>query len=117
MSRFLMSGLTAAFAVSALASTSAWAQSVADRDMGDLKHACHVTLRDCSGLDDPSDELDRCLLHNGRIQHACNEIKRREAMTGKGPKYEDAERHGRHAGHADTMESDTPAGEKGKDDQ
>ena len=117
MSRSLMSGLAAAFAVSALACSSAWAQSVADRDMGDLIDACHMTLRDCSGFDDPSDELDRCLVHNGRIEHACNEVKRREAVTGIGPKYEDAERHGRHAGHADSVDTDTPVGAQGKGDQ
>ncbi len=110
-----MSGL-AAFAVAALACSSAWAQTVADRSIPDLKRACHVAARDCTTLNPPSDALDRCLIHNGRIQHACNEAKRREAATGFGPKYKDAARHGETAGHADSAETDIPVGNQDKAD-
>ena len=115
MSRRFTTGLVAAttlVAMSLLAGSSALAQTYTDDDIGQARRDCNGgRQQQCGNLDGAA--LDRCLLHNGHIQHACNFVRKWEAEPrhgGCGSNCRAATKRSDTIGHADSaLDADEPA--------
>ena len=72
---------------------------------------CRTAPRDCSAA--WGADLDKCLVWNGRIQHACNADAQYEQQTGRGPRYRKDIQNSQDAGSLDSATSDDePAPQK-----
>jgi hypothetical protein len=94
MSRKMMSGLAAGMTVAALslfACQSALAQTGGGLNITTARQQCNQKAQHCESLAGAA--LDRCLLANGHIQHACNFVRDWETVHGGcGPKCDSATR-------------------------
>ena len=104
MPRKMMSGLAAGITVAALslfACQSALAQTGGGLNINTARAQCNQRAQVCENLAGAA--LDRCLLNNGRIQHACNFVRDWETVHGGcGPKCDHATRKSEDTGHIDS---------------
>ncbi len=112
MSRSIMSGLTAGMTVVALSlftAQGALAQSGGGLTIATARAQCNKRAEVCENKTGAA--LDRCLLNNGHIQHACNFVRDWETVHGGcGPKCDTATRRTEHAGSINSaLDADEPA--------